>query len=177
MNQSPMFPPNRASVGGTMLTGLFGTREAAERAFRAAEVRGYTRDEVNVLMSDQTRALYYPGPEGALAGAGIGTAVGGALGALVAAVSAIGTNLVLPGLGLVIAGPLAAGFAGAGAGGLAGGFIGALVGAGIPEERAREYESGIRRGGIVLGLRARTDEDARWLEEEWQKQGGQFVHR
>ena len=36
---------------------------------------------------------------------------------------------------------LAAGLAGAGAGGLAGGLIGALVGPGIPEARAKLYET------------------------------------
>jgi hypothetical protein len=43
-----------------------------------------------------------------------------------------------------VAGPIAAALAGAGAGSVAGGIIGGLVGAGIPEERARLYESGLK---------------------------------
>ncbi len=55
-------------------------------------------------------------------GAGVGGAIGGTVGAIAAAIAAIGTSLVLPGLGLVIAGPIAAALAGAGAGaGAAGG--------------------------------------------------------
>jgi hypothetical protein len=42
---------------------------------------------------------------------------------------------------VIIAGPLATGLAGAGAGGIAGGLVVFLVGSGIPEERARIYES------------------------------------
>mgnify|MGYP003381339126 CR=1 FL=1 len=46
--------------------------------------------------------------------------------------------------GIVLAGPIAAGLAGAGAGGITGGLIGALIGSGIPEERAKVYESGVK---------------------------------
>ena len=77
----------------------------------------------------------------ALKGAGTGAAIGGTAGAVLAAITAVGTSLVIPGLGLVIAGPLVAAFAGAGAGGTAGGLIGALVGHGIPEDRAKKYQS------------------------------------
>jgi hypothetical protein len=58
----------------------------------------------------------------------------------------------------VIAGPIATALAGAG--GLAGGIIGALFGWGIPEERAKHYESDLKDGGIVLGVIPSNDEDA-----------------
>jgi len=73
--------------------------------------------------------------------------VGGAVGATLAAILAVGTSIVIPPLGaLVIAGPIAAALAGAGAGGATGGIIGALIGAGIPEHRARVYETGLQTG-------------------------------
>ena len=50
------------------------------------------------------------------------------------AVAAVGTTLLIPGLGIVVAGPLAAVIAGAGAGAATGGLIRALVGWNIPEE-------------------------------------------
>jgi len=76
----------------------------------------------------------------------------------------------------VIAGPLAAALAGAGAGGLAGGLIGSLVGAGIPEERARVYEKGVKEGGIVMGVKPRSIEDADYFEREWKKSRGEQVY-
>ena len=48
-----------------------------------------------------------------------------------------------------------------------GGGIGALVGAGIPEERVKEYESGLKAGGIVLGVKPRTPEDKEYFDREW----------
>jgi hypothetical protein len=77
----------------------------------------------------------------------------------------------------VALGPVAAGLAGAGAGGVTGGLVGALVGSGIPEERAKQYESGIKQGGIVMGVRPRTPEDADYLEREWRNYRGEHIYR
>jgi hypothetical protein len=107
--------------------------------------------------------------------AGKGGIIGGTLGAIIAGVAAAGTSLVVPGLGLVVAGPIAAALAGAGAGGGAGALIGGLIGAGIPEERAKVYESGVKEGGIVMGVRPRNDAEAEQLRNDWQKHNGENV--
>jgi hypothetical protein len=167
-----------------MVTAMFDDRDSAERAYRALESRGYTKDDINILMSDETRKRHFSqeGPKTelgskAMEGAGKGSAIGGTLGAIVGAVAAIGTSVLIPGLGLVVAGPLAAGLAGAGAGGLTGGLIGALVGSGIPEDRAKRYEEGIKNGRIVMGVHPRTDEDADYFEREWRNNKAQEVYR
>ena len=107
------------------VTGLFRDRDSAERAYQAVIDRGYGRGDVDLVMSDETRALHFGStPDGrttelgtkAAEGAGIGGAIGGTVGAIAAAVAAVGTSIALPGLGLVIAGPVAAALAGAGAG-------------------------------------------------------------
>ena len=103
--------------------------------------------------------------------------LGGGIGATLAAIFAVGTAVVIPGLGLVVAGPIAAALAGAGAGGAAGGLIGALVGAGIPEERANAYERGLKQGGIVLGTRAKDKQHAAELEREFGRYGGNSILR
>jgi hypothetical protein len=167
-----------------MVTGLFRDRESAERAYSSVTTRGYKDDDVNLLMSDETRSKHFTsdGKETelgnkALEGAGTGAAIGGTVGATLAAIAAIGTTLALPGLGLLIAGPIAAGLAGAGAGGATGGIIGALVGAGIPEERVKHYEEGLKEGGIVMGVTPRSDEDAEYFEREWKGHRGEGVYR
>src|SRR5438445_1419940 len=149
------------------VTGLFKTRAAAEAAVDTIIKRGYTRDEISVLMSDATRNKEFAlqARTHAADGAGIGGAVGGAVGAVLAALVAVGSTIVLPGLNLVIAGPIVAALAGAGAGGATGGLIGGLIGAGIPEHRAKVYEAGLRGGGILLGVEAKTDEEVDKLEE------------
>src|SRR6202012_4252988 len=134
---------------------LFPDRDSAERAYSSVASRGYDRDDVNLVMSDDTRARHFA-PDAVVAtalgtkaaeGAGIGGAIGGTVGAIAPAVAAVGTSLVLPGLGLVIAGPIAAALAGAGAGGAAGGLVGALIGWGVSGESLAEFESGLRHRG------------------------------
>jgi hypothetical protein len=150
-----------------LVTGLFRTRAAAEAAVDALIKRGYTRDDISVLMSDATKNKEFAIEAGTRAadGAAVGGALGGVAGATLAAIAAVGTSLALPGLGLVIAGPIVAALAGLGAGGATGGLIGALVGAGIPEHRAKVYDAGIRSGGILIGVEAKTDEEADKLEQ------------
>jgi hypothetical protein len=161
-------------------TGLFRDRASAERAYDDLMARGYGADDVNVVMTDEARRRHFGDTqstrlgtratevgskalEGAGVGGGIGAVAGGALAALAAA-----ATVAVPGVGLVDAGPIAAALTGAGAGAVAGGAVGALVGAGIPEERVTEYESGLREGGIVMGVRPRTDEEAEYFEREWE---------
>ena len=168
------------------LTGLFPDRASAERAYEGAVARGYGADDIDLVMSDETRKRHFGDTAAvktelgskAAEGAGIGAGIGGTLGAIAAAIAAVGTSLVLPGLGLVIAGPVAAAVAGAGAGGAAGGLMGALIGWSIPEERVKEYETGIKQGGILMGVRPKSDDDATHLEDQWRTQaGGQSVYR
>lgn len=137
-------------------TEIFHNQQNAEQAYQRALAQGYSPKDINVIMSEESRKKYYDSPlvleEGdkSMEGLGIGGAAGGAIGGIVGAIAAIGSNLVIPGLGLVVAGPLAAGLAGAGAGSIAGGVMGTLIGWGISEPHVKEYESGIKSGGIVL---------------------------
>lgn len=151
-------------------TEIFKDQESAEKAYQEALDAGYEPQDINVLMSEDSRNKYYNSvlvKEGSKAsqGVAVGGATGAAIGGLVAAVAAIGTSLVIPGLGLIVAGPLAAGLAGAGAGSIAGGLVGALLGWGIPEDKAKVFEAGIKSGGIVLGVNeTRPDSN---LQSRW----------
>lgn len=166
-----------------MLSGLFRDRDSTEKAYQSARNRGYTDDDINLMMSDQTRDTWFADDDDsalgskALEGAGAGSAIGGTLGAIIGGIAAIGTNVLLPGLGLVVAGPLLAALAGAGAGGLTGGLVGALIGSGIPEEHAQRYEEGIREGGAVVGVTPRSAEDADYFENEWRGYRGEHIYR
>lgn len=126
------------------------------------------------MMSDDTRNRYFTDSDvdtdlgdKVAENAGKGSLIGGGIGAVVGAIAAIGTNVLLPGLGLIVAGPLAAGLAGAGTGAAAGGLIGALTGAGVPEDEARRYETDIKDGGIYMGYKPRNEEDARYSYDRW----------
>ncbi|OWP63429.1 hypothetical protein CDA63_09235 [Hymenobacter amundsenii] len=174
-----------SSVGGSSYTaGSFSDRASAEGAYQSLAARGYHKDDVNLVMSEDARKRHFGDDtvetelgDKAMEGAGVGSAIGGTAGAIIGAIAAIGTSVALPGLGLVIAGPIAAALAGAGAGGLTGGLVGALVGSGIPEEHAAEYESDVKDGNIVMGVRPRNEEDARYFEEEFRRHNGDKVRR
>jgi hypothetical protein len=166
------------------VTGTFTDRDSAERAYNLMLSRGYSVKEINLMMSDETRRLYFsdetttdaePGNK-AMESAGVGGAIGVTVGAILAAIAVIGTSIAIPGLGLVLAGPFATALAGAGAGGLTGGIIGALIGWGIPEERAKLYESDLKDGGIVLGVIPHNDDDAAYFEGEWKGYDGRNIY-
>ena len=170
---------------GRYVTGLYTSPESANRAYEGLTTKhGYKADDISVMMSDNTRMKHFgdvkPGTElsggtKAAEGLGKGAAIGGGIGAALAALFAVGTSVVIPGLGLVVAGPIAAALAGAGAGGATGGIIGALVGAGIPEDRAKEYERGLNDGGILIGTRYRDVDHAKELERDFTSYGGSNV--
>jgi hypothetical protein len=166
-----------------MVTAVFRSHADADQAYDRLLGHGYTNREINVLMSDATRARYYPAQEPAMVhagsaaaeGMGVGGAIGTAVGAAVAAIAAIGTTLALPGLGLVIAGPIAAALAGAGAGAVTGGVIGALIGLGIPESNARAYEEALRNGGVAMGVVPHSSEDTSWIKQTFTDLHGENI--
>jgi hypothetical protein len=166
-----------------MLTAVFRDRTQANRVYTWLRDRGYTSDEINVLMSDQTRNAYHDADEedmlasGSHAAEGMATggAIGTAVGATLAAIAAIGTQVLIPGLGIVVAGPILAAFAGAGAGAVAGGLIGGLIGLGIPESNARAYEEALRDGGVVIGVHPHAGDEIDRVRDYFEKHQGENV--
>jgi outer membrane lipoprotein SlyB len=91
--------------------------------------------------------------------------LGGTLG-LLAGVGA----LAIPGLGpFIAAGPIMAALSGAAAGAAAGGLTGALVGLGIPEYEAKQYESKLKEGNLLISVHT-DDRDERSRAKEAFKQ-------
>jgi hypothetical protein len=171
---------NASSDNPKMVTGMFKDSDSVERACQAVVERGYDKGEIHVVMSDDTRSrAFSEGVDPELAsksaeGGELGGPTGGRIAIAIPVLAAIG--VAFPALGLVIGGPIAVALAGAGAAGLAAGLIGLLSDWGIPEKRAQQYEAGVQHGGILVGVKARSDEDARHFVQQWKAIGGQLVH-
>ena len=66
-------------------------------------------------------------------------------------------------------------FVGLMVGAFAGGLIGALTQWGVPKSRVEEYEAAVRRGGILLGVKTKSQDDAAQVVRAWREAGGELV--
>ena len=127
----------------------------ANAAVSELEAPGVSRDDISVVanqnatgydtMTDRDKA------SDVIADAGIGAAIGGVGGLLLSAAGALTIPVIGP---ILAAGPIAAALTGAGIGAAAGGLIGALTESGIPEEDAKYYAEGVRRGDVLVTVKA-----------------------
>lgn len=148
----------------TLITAVFDSHAHAKQAFDLLVAAGFEPRRISALMAEEVRhlvrarqegsPLHEPSPETVRA-TGIGAAVGGTLAALAAAA------ISLTGVGLVVAGPLAAALGGAAAGATAGGFLGSLVGMGVNDDVARTYVRDLQGGALLLGVDCEPTETAR----------------
>jgi hypothetical protein len=168
------------AVKPPMLTAVFRDRGDASQAHGFLMQRGYSSSDMNILMSDATRQRYSDSPKqeaGSMATEGVATggAIGTGIGAGLAAIAAIGTSVVFPGIGLIVAGPLLAALAGGGAGAVTGGILGGLIGAGIPESNAKAYEEILKTGGVVIGVTPKKDEDLDAIKDRFDELRGENI--
>src|SRR5262245_31839357 len=169
------------AVEPRVLTALFKNREDADSAYEWLLKNGYNSSDIHLLMSEETRQKYHYAEaveletteENSIVGLEAGVAVGGGLGAALGIVAAVGAAVIIPGMGLAVAGPLAASLAGAG--GLVGGALGALYGSSVPEEEAHKPEHKVREGSVLISARPHSDEDAELIEKAWRDRGGEMV--
>ncbi len=186
-----MSSPASSSGTATLVTALFQDRDAAERAYRKAIELGYQDDEINVLLSEETRQRYFSGEHSSRSdftnkaaestedtsnvADELGGPAGGTAATVAPALAALGTLLLVPGLGILAAGPIAVALTAAGAVGVTGGLVGALTNWGIPKKRVERYDERIRNGGILLAVKARNDKDSETLKHHWGSLGGDCI--
>ena len=161
------------------VAGVFNEHRHAEMALNELKEAGFTPDQVSVVAKDtrETQSMVehsnMAGAEtsGATAGAFLGGITGGIAGWLVG----IGA-LAIPGIGpIVAAGALATTLGGAAVGAVAGGLLGALVGAGIPEDDARDYETHVSEGRILITAQAASGQQAQEARDAFERHGGTDV--
>lgn len=98
--------------------------------------------------------------------------VGGSLGVATGALMALGTFVVISGIGLAVSGPIAVWLSGAAAGGIAGGLVGALINMGISANHAEHFKKELKGGAILIILSPHSEQDCKNLEMEWNSYDG-----
>lgn len=154
--------------------GIVDSAAQAEAVVNDLQREGRIRlGDISVLLPDRREAQEFAhehhtkAPEGAVAGASAGGLLGGTLGLL----AGIGA-LAIPGVGpLIAAGPVLAALSGVAAGATLGGISGALVGMGIPEVEAKDYETRLRAGSVLVAVHTESSEEQR-LVRDILKRGG-----
>lgn len=143
------------------------TQSHAESIVSRLEQAGISTSDISVLMPDLNGSRDFShehhtkAPEGATIGVGTGGIAGGVLGLL----AGIGA-LAIPGVGpFIAAGPIMATLSGAAVGATIGGIAGALVGLGIPEYEAKQYESKVKNGNILISVHTYDGDDTDRIEE------------
>lgn len=171
-----------------LVTALFKDGSGVERAYEAALARGYAEDEINLVLSEETRRHHFNVDQvpseladqaaraterKRSAARELGGPTGGTAATIGTAIAAAGAAALVP--GLIIAGPVAVALTAAAAVGVTGGLIGALTNWGIPKGRVEQYEQAVRDGYILVGVKARSEEDARQLQQDWAAAGGKCL--
>lgn len=149
------------------LVGIFQNESEAVKAIENLKAVGYGDNEISVIAKNRDESLDRiedatnadVADSDADSKAAGGAVIGGALGGIGALLLELGV-FAIPGVGpFLAAGPIAATIGGLVAGGAVGGIVGALVDIGIDEEDAKEYETYLDRGDILVAVDDRDDFD------------------
>jgi hypothetical protein len=132
----------------TIEAGVFSDIDDARRAVNGLLAAGFTREQITVVCSDETKELYFrefehQDPAGTHTTKAV--AVGGTIGAALGGVSVIASAVATGSLALWAAGPITAW-----AGGVAGGLVGAMMTRGIEKELANFYQQAVVEGQILV---------------------------
>src|SRR5262245_46355670 len=136
------------------VVGLFDTRDRAQAAIEQLRDAGIDSKHISVAMRSREETEAMTTDTGVGSGAITGAVGGGVLGGLAGLLVAVGA-LAVPAISpIVAAGPLARSLTGAVIAAAAGSLRGAQVDAGVPEEEARHYQTGVERGGVLVTVAA-----------------------
>ncbi len=138
------------------IIGVFETEENAIKAIQSLKLDGYTAEQISVLAKQCDQLVQVEGGTDANVQCDTftttkgGALAGGLLGGIGALLLDLGL-LLIPGVGpFLAAGPIAITLTGIVAGGAIGGITGAFIDAGLNETDAKEYESYLNQGKILV---------------------------
>ncbi len=156
------------------IIGLVPNFESADFLVHGLTYNGFNNNDISMLVPDTNLGYekHSKAPEGTANGAAAGGIIGGTLG-LLAGIGAI----TIPGIGpFIAAGPIMAALSGIAVGGTVGGVTGGLIGLGIPEIEAKQYESQLNEGNILVSVHADTNELADKAKKVFEAANAKDIH-
>lgn len=149
-----------------VITGAFDSSLKARSAINELYARGVRQQTISVMIPEHAKDEFARVDDNTKApeGAAIGGAAGIALGGLAAGLTAVAT-VIVPGVGILAAGPIVAALAGAGAGGAVGGALGGLIGFGITEHEAKLGQEVLKKGGTVIMVSTESKSEVEIAED------------
>jgi hypothetical protein len=153
------------------------SRDQADRIVDQLKAANFSNNDISALFADKgtshdfAHEKHTKAPEGAVAGAGTGSVIGGALGWI----AGIGA-LAIPGVGpFIAAGPIIGALSGVAVGAAIGGIAGGLIGLGIPEMEAKRYEGKVKAGNILISVHTENSEEITRAKDIFTKAGAQDI--
>jgi hypothetical protein len=139
---------NKAIQDLSLEVGIFDSIEDARQAVRRLLEIGFSKDQITVVCSDDTKERYFAEfehqhPAGTFAPTA--SIAGGTIGALLGGLTVVASAIATSSLALWAAGPISAW-----AGGVAGGLVGAMMTRGVEKELANFYQQAVVEGQILV---------------------------
>lgn len=139
---------NKDVENGSLEVGVFDSVDDARHAVRGLLEAGFSRAQITVVCSDETKERYFAEfehqhPAGTFAPGA--TIAGGTIGALVGGLAVVASAIATGSMALWAAGPISAW-----AGGVAGGLVGAMMTRGVEKELANYYQQAVVEGRILV---------------------------
>jgi hypothetical protein len=163
----------------TLVSGLYLSRASAEYAVDELIKVGFERDEISLVMSDQTRRREFAMQDGpSREDPAAGSAHGGVLEEVAAQLAKV-ERLGGADLPVVAAGPIASALSEFDRERTGGELADALIGLGIPENEASSLDGRIRQGRILVGVLVEDDNASTsdFPRREWSRQDLEEVER
>jgi hypothetical protein len=137
---------------------VFSTVEETKQAVARLLAAGFTKDQITVICSDDTKERFFrefEHQEQAGSNTPAAAATGGAIGATLGSLATGAVGLAIGGVPLIVAGGI-----GLMAGAVWGGFLGAMMTRGIEKEAANFYDQEVQAGKLLVAVE-QTRPDAR----------------
>ena len=128
--------------------GVYSTVEQTKEAVSQLLAAGFTKDQITVICSDDTKERHFrefEHQEQAGSNTPAAAAAGGAIGATLGSLATGAVGIAIGGVPLIVAGGI-----GLMAGAIWGGFIGAMMTRGIEKEAANFYDQEVQAGKLLV---------------------------